>query len=171
MSSINGSTPYIPAYQPASNNPIDNDTPRPNPQEKNPVGDDAEVLNGKGGRKNIGDHLRADFNRKRIDQDFPPAGKKTGDDSQVNNRPPFSNMLPTAENTSDDSQVNNRSTFSNMLPTAENASDDSQVNTRQPFSNMLPTAEKASDDSLVNIKPAPMDVEIKSDGNGGWIKA
>ncbi|KRP41135.1 hypothetical protein SAMN04490190_0608 [Pseudomonas libanensis] len=127
MFSINGSTPSIPAYPPVSTSPIDNDAPRHNPLEKNQIGDDAEIFNGNGGGKNVGNHFRADFNRKRIEQDFLSSDKKTGDSSQVSPRPPFSNMLPTDE--------------------------------------------KASDNSLININPAPIDFEIKSDGNGGWVKA
>ncbi|AZE55777.1 hypothetical protein C4K03_3624 [Pseudomonas synxantha] len=193
MSSINASIPFIPTHPPVSKSTIDNDTPRHNPLEKNKIGDDAEVSDGKGGWKNAGDHYRADFNRKRIDEGFPSSDKKTGDNSQVNTRPPFPNMLPTDEKANDNSQVNTRLPFPNMLPTNETASDNSQVNTRRPFPNMLPIDEKpsdnsqvntrlpfpnmlptdetASDNSLININLTPIDFEIKSDGNDGWVKA
>ncbi|MCK3828403.1 MULTISPECIES: hypothetical protein [unclassified Pseudomonas] len=84
MSSINGSSPSFPAYQPVDNGRIDNDKARYNPKEENQIGDDAEVSDGKGGWKNIGDEYRAHANRSRLDQNFLPADEKAVDNSQVN---------------------------------------------------------------------------------------
>ncbi|MBY8973293.1 hypothetical protein J1G33_23175 [Pseudomonas sp. P867] len=84
MSSINGSSPSFPAYQPVDNSRIDNDKARYNPKEENQIGDDAEVSDGKGGWKNIGDEYRAHANRSRLDKNFLPADEKAVDNSQVN---------------------------------------------------------------------------------------
>lgn len=84
MSSINGSSPSFPAYQPVDNGRIDNDKARYNPKEENEIGDDAEVSDGKGGWKSIGDEYRAHANRSRLDQNFLPSDEKAVDNSQVN---------------------------------------------------------------------------------------
>ena len=83
MSSINGSAPFVPAYQPAAKHPIDNDVPRKNSLDKQ-AGEDAEVSNGKGGWKNIGNATRDHANRTRLDRNFLPSDKKIVDDSRVN---------------------------------------------------------------------------------------
>ena len=83
MSSINGSAPFVPAYQPAAKHPIDNDVPRKNSLDKQ-AGEDAEVSNGKGGWKNIGNATRDHANRTRLDRNFLPSDKKIVDDSKVN---------------------------------------------------------------------------------------
>lgn len=83
MSSINGSAPFVPAFQPAGKHPIDNDVPRKNSLDKQ-AGEDAEVSNGKGGWKNIGNATRDHANRTRLDRNFLPSDKKIVDDSQVN---------------------------------------------------------------------------------------
>jgi len=72
MSSINGSAPFVPAYQPAAKHPIDNDVPRKNSLDKQ-AGEDAEVSNGKGGWKNIGNATRDHANRTRLDRNFLPS--------------------------------------------------------------------------------------------------
>ena len=85
MSSISDSIPFVPAYQPAGKHPIDNDVPRTNPLDKQ-AGEDAEVSNGKGGWKSIGNATRDHANRTRLDRNFLPSDKKTVDDAQVNTR-------------------------------------------------------------------------------------
>ena len=83
MSSISDSIPFVPAYQPAAKHPIDNDVPRTNPLDKQ-AGEDAEVSNGKGGWKSIGNATRDHANRTRLDRNFLPSDKKIVDDSKVN---------------------------------------------------------------------------------------
>ena len=83
MSSISDSIPFGPAYQPAGKHPIDNDVPRTNPLDKQ-AGEDAEVSNGKGGWKSIGNATRDHANRTRLDRNFLPSDKKIVDDSKVN---------------------------------------------------------------------------------------
>lgn len=83
MSSISDSIPFVPAYQPAGKHPIDNDVPRTNPLDKQ-AGEDAEVSNGKGGWKSIGNATRDHANRTRLDRNFLPSDKKIVDDSKVN---------------------------------------------------------------------------------------
>ena len=83
MSSISDSIPFVPAYQPAGKHPIDNDVPRTNPLDKQ-AGEDAEVSNGKGGWKSIGNATRDHANRTRLDRNFLPSDKKIVDDSRVN---------------------------------------------------------------------------------------
>ena len=126
MSSINGSVPFIPAYQPVEKGHIDNDKPKQNPLVKT-AGEDAEVFTVKDGRISAGNESRAHANRNRLDRDFPATDKKRIDNSLVPERPLAADLLPT-----DATPIDN---------------------------------------SLVSAKRDAIDFEIKSDGNGGWVKA
>ena len=160
MSSINGSAPFVPAYQPAAKHPIDNDVPRKNSLDKQ-AGEDAEVSNGKGGWKNIGNATRDHANRTRLDRNFLPSDKKIVDDAQVNTSAGYhrSGTLPA------------------FPAPAYNPFDDLEANTQAPYHGTgtlpaFPTWDyKALDDSASNAQREPIDFEIKPDGNGGWTKA
>lgn len=170
MTSISGSAPSLPAYQPAGKNPIDNDTPRQNPLDKK-AGEDAEVSYGKGGWKNISNETRAHTNRTRLDQNFLPPNKK------IEHRNPYTKpAIPPSDNKIVDGSQNNIGhrnplTLPAIPPSDNKIFDDSQINAhREPIDFEIkprgnPDQPKASTDQ------EPMDVEIKSDGKGGWVMA
>ncbi|WP_218581559.1 hypothetical protein, partial [Pseudomonas sp. L13] len=145
MSSINGSVPSIPTYQPTGKHPIDHDVPRKNPLDKQ-AGEDAEVSNDKGGWKTIGNATRDHANRIRLDRNFLPSDEKNVDASAVstNSRPIASDFLPT--NTIDDRWVSANRDFDT-----------------KPIG--------SPDQPKAGAVQEPIDVEIRSDGNGGWVQA
>lgn len=126
MSSINGSVPFIPAYQPVEKGHIDNDKPKQNPLDKT-AGEDAEVFTGKNTGISAGDESRAHAIRNRLAQTFLASDEKPVDNSLIPERPPAADLLPSDK--------------------------------------------KPIDNSLVSAKRDAIDFEIKSDGNGGWVKA
>lgn len=156
MSSINGSAPFVPAYPPAGKHPIDNDVPRKNALDKQ-AGEDAEVSNGKGGWKNIGNATRDHANRTRLDRNFLPSDKKIVDDFQVNTN----------------ARYHGTGTLPAFPAPTYNPFDDIAAITKAPYHGIgtLPADYKALDDSPSSVHREPIDFEIKPDGNGGWAKA
>lgn len=148
MSSINGSVPSIPAYQPVEKGHIDNDKPR-QPSLDKIAGKDAEVFTVKDGRISAGDESRAHANRNRLERDFPATDKKFIDNS----------LVPARQSAAD------------LLPTDKKNIDNSLIPERPPAADLLPSDKKPVDNSLVSAKRDAIDFEIKSDGNGGWVKA
>ena len=148
MSSINGSVPFIPAYQPVEKGHIDNDKPKQNPLDKT-AGEDAEVFTGKNTGISAGDESRAHAIRNQLAQTFLASDEKPVDNS----------LVPERQSAAD------------LLPTDKKNIDNSLIPERPPAADLLPSDKKPIDNSLVSAKRDAIDFEIKSDGNGGWIKA
>lgn len=150
MSSINGSVPSIPTYQPTGKHPIDHDVPRNNPLDKQ-AGEDAEVSNDQGGWKNIGNATRDHANRIRLDRNFLPSDEKNVDASGVstNFRPIAADLLPT-----------DKKTFDDTWGSAKGEPVDFEIESDGKGSWVRAGGEQH-----------PIDYEIQSDGKGGWVKA
>ena len=148
MSSIKSSIPFTPAYPPVAKGHIDSDQSRTIPLDKT-AGEDAEVFTVKDGRISAGDESRAHANRNRLERDFPATDKKFIDNS----------LVPERQSAAD------------LLPTDKKNIDNSLIPERPPAADLLPSDKKPIDNSLVSAKRDAIDFEIKSDGNGGWIKA